>query len=78
MRVRADRPTLARRLMPTHAENRPDDASLVPRSCPYCNSSDVSATGKVTAASYYRCQRCGQVWHPDRLGPRRTLDFRSR
>ena len=63
--------------MPADIENRKD--AVVPKSCPFCSSPKISATGKVTAASYYRCEMCGQVWHPERMGPGRGLDYgRSR
>jgi transposase-like protein len=49
--------------------HRKDADTFAPKACPFCASPDIAATGKVTAASYYRCHRCGQVWHPERLGP---------
>jgi transposase-like protein len=47
-----------------------------PKSCPFCQSPKISATGKVTAQSYYRCNGCGQVWHPERLAGGSQVDYR--
>jgi ribosomal protein L37AE/L43A len=39
-----------------------------PSQCPFCRSSDVTAADrKLTASTYWRCETCGQVWHPERL-----------
>jgi transposase-like protein len=39
-----------------------------PTRCPFCASEAIAATGpKLTAASYWRCDKCGQLWHPARL-----------
>ena len=39
-----------------------------PAHCPSCRSRDVTTTSKaITAASYWRCEACGQVWNVGRL-----------
>jgi transcription elongation factor Elf1 len=39
-----------------------------PTSCPFCRSPSVSTTSKnVSAATYWRCATCGQIWNPARL-----------
>jgi transposase-like protein len=44
------------------------DALTAPAHCPACRSSDVSTVSKVvTAASYWRCGACGEVWNVERL-----------
>jgi ribosomal protein L37AE/L43A len=41
-----------------------------PESCPFCQSHAVGTLAKViTAETYWRCQGCGEVWNPARLGP---------
>jgi hypothetical protein len=35
--------------------------------CPFCYSPDVKTDPKPDASSYHRCERCGQMWHPERL-----------
>jgi transposase-like protein len=36
--------------------------------CPFCRSADISTNGKVESdASYWRCDKCGQIWNPTRL-----------
>ena len=40
----------------------------VPAKCPSCGSSDLVTTSKVvTAATYWRCEGCGDVWNAERL-----------
>jgi len=42
-----------------------------PTICPFCASKNISAAGaKITASTYWRCEGCGQVWHPARLQER--------
>jgi len=42
-----------------------------PTQCPFCLSRAVAATShKITRASYWRCDTCGQLWNPERLVPR--------
>jgi ribosomal protein L37AE/L43A len=56
-----------------------DEAPVAPTACPFCRSSTVSATGqKITASTYYRCEKCGQVWHPGRLRLTRDVEFPRR
>jgi transposase-like protein len=39
----------------------------VPSNCPSCRSSEVSTVSKVvTAATYWRCSACGDVWNAGR------------
>jgi len=48
---------------PTQQEVQP------PTACPACRSNQLTTTSKtVTAASYWRCLRCGEVWNDKRLG----------
>lgn len=45
--------------------------SPLPTLCPFCQSNAIGSAGaKITAESYWRCEKCGQVWNPGRL---RTL-----
>jgi hypothetical protein len=45
-----------------------------PDSCPFCHSKAVGTLAKeVTAATYWRCQACGEVWNVARLESSRTL-----
>jgi transposase-like protein len=42
-------------------------AVTAPTYCPSCRSADVRTTSKViTAASYWRCEACGEVWNAGR------------
>jgi transposase-like protein len=45
----------------------PERESANPTRCPYCASPSIVVAGKVTAASYWRCEDCGQIWNPGRL-----------
>jgi transposase-like protein len=48
-------------------ENSTSDAK--PPVCPFCGSSrTVTADAKVDAATYWRCETCGQLWNVARLG----------
>jgi transposase-like protein len=39
-----------------------------PTHCPYCRSQAITTNPqKHAAAAYWRCETCGQLWHPDRL-----------
>jgi predicted RNA-binding Zn-ribbon protein involved in translation (DUF1610 family) len=43
-------------------------ATTTPTRCPFCGSNSVGATGrKITPSTYWRCDKCGQLWHPERL-----------
>lgn len=50
--------------------NEPGDAAgtaRVPSHCPVCRSAEVSTASKVvSAASYWRCSTCGEVWNVGR------------
>jgi transposase-like protein len=47
---------------------RPPEASVAPKTCPFCNSVDIKTTSKeVNVATYWRCASCGQIWNADRL-----------
>ena len=43
------------------------DSSPDRPNCPYCRSSDVVIPAKRSALSYFRCNKCGELWHPDRV-----------
>ncbi len=48
----------------------------VPSNCPTCRSSEVTTVSKVvTAATYWRCGACGDVWN---AGRRREVTGYSR
>ena len=48
----------------------------VPSNCPSCRSPEVSTVSKVvTAATYWRCGKCGDVWN---AGRRREVTGYSR
>jgi hypothetical protein len=39
-----------------------------PTACPVCNSKLLTTASKtVTAASYWRCLTCGEVWNAERV-----------
>jgi ribosomal protein L37AE/L43A len=39
-----------------------------PTRCPFCQSASITSTNqKLAASTYWRCEQCGQVWHPARL-----------
>jgi len=47
--------------------DRPSDITA-PTRCPFCFSAAISAAGKkLSAETYWRCDACSQLWHPDRL-----------
>jgi len=40
-----------------------------PKACPACRSIDLTTSSKnVTATTYWRCLRCGEVWNEKRVG----------
>lgn len=44
------------------------DVARAPSHCPACRSPEVKTASKVvTAASYWRCEACGEVWNVARL-----------
>lgn len=39
-----------------------------PAACPVCRSKELTTASKtITAASYWRCLSCGEVWNAERL-----------
>ena len=47
---------------------QPTEAGVAPKTCPFCNSVEVKTTSKeVSAATYWRCASCGQIWNASRL-----------
>jgi len=50
--------------------SEPDEPARKPEACPFCQSRAVGTLAKViTSETYWRCQACGEVWNPARLGP---------
>jgi len=50
--------------------SREDEAVERPQACPACQSKAVGTLAKsITAATYWRCQACGEVWN---VGRRRS------
>ena len=48
------------------SDPKPDVAT--PTSCPFCRSKDLSTASKViNESTYWRCEKCGQIWNPGRL-----------
>jgi len=48
------------------------DVTPPPSICPACRSSDIKTTSKtVSAETYWRCMKCGEVWNVARRGARR-------
>ena len=47
--------------LPADAERIPTD----PKSCPFCQSKAITTNRK--ESTYWRCERCGEMWHPERL-----------
>ena len=49
-------------------ESNDREVVAAPPVCPQCQSRDTSSAAKrPTAASYWRCLRCGEVWNPSLL-----------
>lgn len=49
--------------------NNPErsEPARTPSQCPACGSGKVQTTSKVvTAATYWRCQSCGEIWNVGR------------
>jgi len=45
-----------------------DSRAPEPTNCPFCQSAKVTtADRKRPAGAYWRCESCGQLWHPERL-----------
>jgi ribosomal protein L37AE/L43A len=56
--------------MDDKSDRRNDDtpAAHTPTECPFCQSRSLASTDrKINAESYWRCERCGQIWNPARL-----------
>ena len=53
---------------PSKAEtNEPGVTTEPPTHCPTCSSREVTTVSKVvTAATYWRCGKCGDVWNVER------------
>jgi transposase-like protein len=52
---------------PSAAPHRPAVAVSPAAQCPFCQSRTIETTDAVvTAASYFRCLGCGEVWNPSR------------
>lgn len=48
-------------------KNREVESAAKPL-CPVCRSNQVSTTSKsITAATYWRCHGCGEIWNQSRL-----------
>jgi len=46
----------------------PGEEIAAPAKCPFCESTDVATTSRlVTEATYWRCQKCGEIWNAGRL-----------
>jgi len=61
------------RLSNTQGRSRaPRHEADSPTTCPACQSSAIVTTEKKPdASSYWRCERCGEVWNDSRVdGPR--------
>ena len=49
------------------------EAILAPKACPFCDSADVTTTGKsVDVSTYWRCTACAQIWNFDRVRTHRS------
>ena len=63
--------TVNKRKTPVNRQLAGDDedgSRPVPAPCPFCGSSKVmTASEKVDASTYWRCEACGQMWNLGRL-----------
>ena len=49
------------------AKEKADDAAVQPTVCPYCKSTRIAApAGTTGAATYWRCDGCGEMWNVSR------------
>ena len=68
---RADPTRQQRKDAPVNRQLADDDQAgdrLSPAPCPFCGSSKVrTASEKVDASTYWRCEACGQMWNVGRL-----------
>jgi transcription elongation factor Elf1 len=56
------------RSMPYDDRAAPKAAPEKPGTCPFCRSLDLSTTSKaISAETYWRCAKCGQIWNQSRL-----------
>lgn len=64
---------------PDRRDAREPEAATTPTECPACRSTKVVTTSKViTAASYWRCESCDEVWNAGRTeAARRSHSSRS-
>ena len=47
---------------------REPDVPCVPTACPFCRSPQITtASEKVDASAYWRCEACGEMWNLGRL-----------
>lgn len=56
-----------------------EEPAVPPSNCPFCNSKAVvvKPQGK-WESNYWRCETCGQLWHPQRLQRSALLRFDAR
>jgi transposase-like protein len=46
------------------SDHHPPPSKLM---CPVCRSDQVATTSKsVSETTYWRCQKCGEIWNPSR------------
>ena len=51
----------------------------IPSTCPACRSSSISTSAKSPdASSYWRCERCGEIWNASRRDVVRPGAYRWR
>jgi ribosomal protein L37AE/L43A len=52
----------------------PDEEQRRPDACPFCHSKAVGTLAKqITAATYWRCQECGELWNIAQLERAKSL-----
>ena len=49
----------------------------IPLQCPFCQTTQIVHTGRMTDDTYYRCQQCGQIWNPLRVLGSEKVEGRS-
>ena len=61
------------------SRRRPSRRPEAPASCPFCQSFKVkTATEKVDASTYWRCETCGEMWNVGRLPAANHRRFKAR
>jgi len=61
----------------TDARSASTPAANVPTACPACRSSSVTTTAKnPDENSYWRCEKCGEVWNVSRWHAERAKEHR--